>query len=83
MLIETEDQCGGIPVGKGDLFQAFGERRGSDRTGLGLGLSIARRAGRAHAGDIRVRNMPGLGCVFTIEIPLASGEHVAQDAVRT
>jgi len=49
LLIETEDACGGIPPGKGDLFQKFGDRRGSDRSGLGLGLSIARRAVRAHA----------------------------------
>jgi signal transduction histidine kinase len=51
LLIETEDECGGIPPGKGDLFQQFGDRRGSDRSGLGLGLSIARKAVRAHGRD--------------------------------
>ena len=71
LLIETEDECGGIPPSKGDLFQVFGNRRGSDRSGLGLGLSIARKAVRAHGGDIRVRNMPGKGCVFIIDVPLA------------
>jgi signal transduction histidine kinase len=76
LLIETEDECGGIPEGKGDLFQVFGNRRGSDRSGLGLGLSIARKAVRAHGGEIRVRNMPGKGCVFTIELPLAVEELV-------
>ena len=69
--MEIADECGGIPDGKGDLFQPFGERRGSDRSGLGLGLSMAREAVRAHAGDIRIRNVPGTGCVFAIEIPLA------------
>jgi signal transduction histidine kinase len=69
--IEIEDQCGGIPETVGDPFKPFGDRRGQDRTGLGLGLSIARRAVRAHGGDISVRNLPGRGCVFTIEIPLA------------
>ena len=54
-----------------DLFQPFGERRGRDRTGLGLGLSIARRAVRAHGGEIHIRNMPGTGCVFVVEIPMA------------
>jgi signal transduction histidine kinase len=71
LFIEIEDECGGIPQSKGDLFRAFGERRGSDRSGLGLGLSIARRAVRAHGGEILVRNMPGKGCVFIIEVPLA------------
>jgi signal transduction histidine kinase len=74
LLIETEDQCGGIPQGNGDLFQRFGDRRGSDRSGLGLGLSIARKAVRAHGGEISVRNMPGKGCVFVIDVPLAAAE---------
>jgi signal transduction histidine kinase len=72
LLIDTEDECGGIPESKGDLFQVFGDRRGSDRSGLGLGLSIARKAIRAHGGEIHIRNMPGTGCVFTIDVPLAA-----------
>jgi signal transduction histidine kinase len=72
LLIEVEDQCGGIPASAGDPFQSFGERRGKDQSGLGLGLSSARKAVRAHAGDIHISNMPGKGCVFTIDLPLAS-----------
>ena len=56
----------------GDPFQSFGHQRRRDRTGLGLGLSIARKAVRAHGGDINIRNLPGQGCVFNIELPLAS-----------
>ena len=78
LLVDIQDECGGIPESKGDLFQPFGERHGGDRSGLGLGLSIARQAVRAHGGDIRIRNMSGEGCVFTIEMPLA-----AQDAGRS
>ena len=78
LLIETEDECGGIPASKGDLFQVFGDRRGSDRSGLGLGLSIARKAVRAHGGDVHVRNMPGRGCVFIIDVPLAAAEAAPQ-----
>jgi signal transduction histidine kinase len=74
LLVDIQDQCGGIPESKGDLFQPFGQRRGGDRSGLGLGLSIARQAVRAHGGDIRIRNMPGKGCVFTIDVPLARQE---------
>ncbi|HMF59566.1 MAG TPA: HAMP domain-containing sensor histidine kinase [Vicinamibacterales bacterium] len=72
VVIEVEDECGGIPDGKADLFQPFGERRGKDRTGLGLGLSIARKAIRAHGGDIQIRNLPGTGCVFVIQLPAAA-----------
>ena len=75
LLIEVEDECGGLPAGGGgDLFRPFGQRRGRDRTGLGLGLSIARKAVSAHGGEIVTRNMPGKGCVFVIDIPLAPNE---------
>jgi signal transduction histidine kinase len=69
VCIEVEDQCGGIPESKADPFQPFGDRRGHDRSGLGLGLSIARKAVRAQGGDIHIRNMPPHGCVFVIELP--------------
>ena len=71
LLIEVADACGGIPESKGDLFQPFGSRRGSDHSGLGLGLSIARKSVRAHGGDISIKNLPGKGCIFTISLPLA------------
>jgi signal transduction histidine kinase len=64
-----------------DLFQVFGNRRGSDQSGLGLGLSIARKAVRAHGGEIRIRNMPGKGCVFIIELSLATKESVSEAVV--
>jgi signal transduction histidine kinase len=81
LLVEVEDECGGIPSSKGDLFQVFGDRRGSDRSGLGLGLSIARKAVRAHGGEILIRNMPGKGCVFVIEVPLAAADVSALEIV--
>jgi len=69
---EVEDECGGIPEGTDDPFKSFAERRHKDRTGLGLGLSIARRAVRMHGGYIYFRNLPGKGCVFVIDVPLAA-----------
>lgn len=74
LIVEVEDECGGISESKIDLFQAFGDRRGIDRSGLGLGLSIARTAIRAHGGDIQIRNRPGKGCVFVIAVPLAADQ---------
>jgi signal transduction histidine kinase len=66
-LIEVEDECGGLPGGE-DLFRPF-EQRSSDRSGLGLGLAIARDGIVANDGEIRVRNMPGRGCVFIVDLP--------------
>jgi len=74
LLMEVEDECGGLPPPDGDDVQSYGDRRGSDRSGLGLGLSIARNAVRAHEGEIRTRNVVGKGCIFVIEVPLAFGD---------
>ena len=74
VLIAVQDECGGFPERKGNEFRAFADRRGRDRTGLGLGLSIARRAVRAHGGDIQIRNLPGNGCIFIIEVPQAADD---------
>ncbi len=69
VLIEVEDECGGLPAGKEKtLFTSF-QQHGADRSGVGLGLSISRRAVEACGGTLGVRDMPGLGCVFTIDLP--------------
>ena len=70
--IEIQDECGGIPEGQvRAIFQPF-EQRGAARTGLGLGLSISRRGVEANGGTLSVRNLPGAGCVFTIDLPRTS-----------
>jgi signal transduction histidine kinase len=72
--IEIEDECGGLPGGKSkDLFRVF-EKRGADRSGLGLGLAISRQAVEANGGTITVRDLPGRGCVFTVEVPRCTWE---------
>jgi signal transduction histidine kinase len=72
LSIEIEDECGGLPPGAIEaLFQPF-EQRGADRSGLGLGLTISRQAVEANGGKISARDIPGKGCIFTIEMPLAS-----------
>jgi signal transduction histidine kinase len=71
--IEIEDECGGLPPGAAEaIFRPF-EQRGSDRTGLGLGLAISRQAIEATGGILSVRDIPGRGCVFIVEMPLALG----------
>ena len=72
VLIEVEDECGGLPEGKAQALFAPFEQRGANRTGLGLGLSISRRAVEAMGGELRVRDVPGKGCVFTIDLPRQS-----------
>jgi signal transduction histidine kinase len=68
VLIDVADECGGLPAGKSEeLFRLF-EQRSADRSGLGVGLSVAQSSVRAMGGEIHVRDLPGKGCVFTIDI---------------
>src|SRR2546423_2870513 len=72
VLIDIEDECGGLPSGsREELVRPF-VQRSSNRTGLGLGLSISQRGVEANGGKLYVRNRPRTGCVFTIDLPKAS-----------
>jgi signal transduction histidine kinase len=69
VVIEVEDECGGLPDGEVQkLFDPF-VQAGKDRSGFGLGLAIARQAVEAHEGAIRVHDLPGKGCVFVLDLP--------------
>lgn len=69
ILIDVQDHCGGLPSGSAEnMFVPF-VQEGEDRSGLGLGLSIARRSVEANGGALSVRDLPGSGCVFTIDLP--------------
>ncbi len=69
ILIDVQDQCGGLPPGLAEeMFRPF-TQGGEDRSGLGLGLTISRRSVEANNGRLSVRNVPGTGCVFTIDLP--------------
>jgi signal transduction histidine kinase len=69
VLIEIEDECGGLSAADpDDLFRPF-EQRSTDRTGLGLGLAFSRWGVEANHGRIYARNLPGQGCIFTVDLP--------------
>lgn len=69
VYFEVEDECGGLPPGKtNQLFQPF-HQQGPDRSGLGLGLTICAKAAKANGGEIYVRDLPGKGCIFALDLP--------------
>ncbi len=69
VLIEVEDECGGLlPEVTGELFRTF-HLVGRDKSGLGLGLMISRRAVESMAGTLRAHNVGRTGCVFTVDLP--------------
>ena len=71
VLIEVEDECGGLAKNEAAPSHSFGERRRSDRSGLGLGLSVTRKAAKAIGGEILTHDLPGKGCIFAIDLPVA------------
>lgn len=74
-FVEVEDECGGMVTGDGDPRRALGDRRGSDRSAPGHGLSSSRRAVQANGGEVHAYNLPGKGCIFGIQLPLAAPLH--------
>ena len=69
VLIEVEDECGGLPEGFDQKsFRAF-RQHSADRSGMGLGLSLSRRGVESFGGVLSVRSLPDRGCVFTIDLP--------------
>lgn len=69
VIIEIEDECGGIqPDVLKNLFKPF-TSAGFDQSGLGLGLTIVQRAVLLLQGQITINNLPGCGCAFRIELP--------------
>lgn len=68
ILIDVKDHCGGLKGGDAEaLFTPF-LQVDEDRTGVGLGLAIARRSVEANQGSLSVRDRPGVGCVFTLDL---------------
>lgn len=68
VVIEVEDECGGLPAGAADrLFDSY-TQHGADRSGVGLGLAISLQGARAIGAELRVHDLPGRGCVFSLEL---------------
>ncbi|QIE27965.1 Adaptive-response sensory-kinase SasA (plasmid) [Caballeronia sp. SBC1] len=69
VLIDVKDHCGGLPVGSVEhMFRPF-TQHSADKSGLGLGLSIARKSVESYGGTLSVSDVPGIGCVFTVSLP--------------
>jgi signal transduction histidine kinase len=80
VVIDVEDECGGLAdVKQHAMFDAFSQH-GSDRSGLGLGLSISRASLATFGGTLAVRDVPGKGCVFSMELPKADASGKATHA---
>ncbi|MGK5016503.1 sensor histidine kinase [Janthinobacterium sp. HLS12-2] len=67
--IDVKDNCGGLPRGSEEsIFLPFSQS-GKNRTGAGLGLTIAKQSVAANGGGLSVHSIPDVGCIFTISLP--------------
>jgi len=67
ILIDVEDNCGGLPAGQAGKMLLPSKHSGADEAGRGL--SICQDSVQANNGVLSVRDVPGSGCVFTIDLP--------------
>ncbi len=69
----VKDEGPGIaPEHQEHVFERFYRVPGTNKTGAGLGLSIAREIVAAHRGEIGVISKPGRGSEFFFVLPVAS-----------
>jgi signal transduction histidine kinase len=68
VLLEFEDECGGLPPASEESLLTPFTQLGDDRRGLGLGLSIVREAIEVQNGELRITNLPGKGCIFCVRL---------------
>lgn len=69
VFIDVEDECGGLQPGEAEeLLRPLSDNL-LDRPHPGFGLAIGRRCVEAMGGRICVRDLPGKGCVFSVDLP--------------
>jgi signal transduction histidine kinase len=67
ILIEVHDNCGGLPEGAAQKMLLPSAQ--STANAADDGLSMCRRSVQENNGLLSVRDVPGSGCVFTIDLP--------------
>jgi hypothetical protein len=67
VLIEIQDECGGLSGG--DVREPFRQVEPPRADQTGLGLPFSQWAVEANHGRMYARNLPDKGCVFTIDLP--------------
>lgn len=63
VLFDVEDECGGLVDGGRDALPAPTSQYD------GRGLALCLKAAKASHGEIRVRDLPAKGCIYTLDLP--------------
>jgi len=69
ILIDIEDHCGGLAAKAAKNLSLPLAQSGEEQSGCGSGLDVCRRSIEINNGVLRVRHVPGSGCIFTIDLP--------------
>ena len=73
MTISVTDTGPGVPAAERErIFEKFVQVQGSERRGVGLGLTFCKLAVEAHQGRIWVEDAPGGGSRFVFNLPALS-----------
>jgi signal transduction histidine kinase len=85
VVLDVDDTGPGIPEEKRNLlfrpFERLGEES-SEIEGTGIGLALSKGLVDAMGGSIGLENPDGGGCVFWVELPLASSEELQPSRVE-
>jgi signal transduction histidine kinase len=72
LILEVADDGPGVPAEqRAAIFERY--RRGSRSAGTGLGLAIVGEIASLHGGSVAVGDAPEGGALFTVELPLRTG----------
>jgi PAS domain S-box-containing protein len=70
VLVSVRDTGSGVPPElRKTLFDRFAQTEGSDRGGVGLGLTIVRGVAVAHGGEVILESEMGEGSEFVLRLP--------------
>jgi signal transduction histidine kinase len=69
--VDVHDNGKGLaPALEPSIFEPY-VRGNTSAPGLGLGLATVKRVVEGHGGHVGVRSIPGHGCTFLFELPIA------------
>ena len=69
VMIEVADSCGGIPPRTAEALLHQIAKRTDEHPAPSSGLLIAQRAVEVNDGFLRLVDVPGSGCIFTLDLP--------------
>jgi len=71
MVIQFADNGPGVPVEDRDyIFEKFGQAKGTERRGAGLGLTFCKMVIEAHDGTLVVKESHWQGALFEMTLPI-------------